>query len=247
MIPGRVREMYALYEAGATLQEVGEQYDITRERVRQLFGEHGLHVRSIAEAAALRRESELGRASDVVREFERSGDEREVAKKLGLSATSVHAIVNANIENPRLHRKRRTPKKRYSDQELIDCLREASVALGGVLTTGAYSEFARTRRFKDGRPWPTHQTHFHRFGSWRKALSNAGLRSNRASAIAGQHVFEREHCIDSVRDLARTLARAPTAAEYEQYARASNGAAPSLATVRNRCGRWYEVLRMAGL
>lgn len=37
--------MYALYQDGATLEEVGADYGITRERVRQLFKKAGLQTR----------------------------------------------------------------------------------------------------------------------------------------------------------------------------------------------------------
>jgi hypothetical protein len=45
----------------------------------------------------------------------------------------------------------------------------------------------------------------------------------------------------------RHLGKIPTAAEYEQYARASKGASPSPATVSKRCGTWTDAIRMAGL
>jgi len=47
--------MHALYRQGATLEEVGEQYGITRERVRQLFKEAGLATRSRQEASGRNR------------------------------------------------------------------------------------------------------------------------------------------------------------------------------------------------
>jgi hypothetical protein len=115
------------------------------------------------------------------------------------------------------------------------------------LTTSGYNQFARDRSFADGRPWPTYQTHFHRFGSWRGALLAAGLSANPSSAMAGQRIFDKSHCIDAIRHVRREVGAVPTASEYESMARASSGALPSLATVRTRCGSWSEALRMAGL
>jgi DNA-directed RNA polymerase sigma subunit (sigma70/sigma32) len=51
----RVREMHSLYQQGATLEEVGELYGITRERVRQLFKEADLPTRSRQEASGRNR------------------------------------------------------------------------------------------------------------------------------------------------------------------------------------------------
>jgi Homing endonuclease associated repeat len=136
-------------------------------------------------------------------------------------------------------------EKKYSDAELLEILQEANRAVGGVLTVHRYDRLAKQRNLADGRPWPTHQTHFHRFGSWRQALLAAGLTANPSSAIAGQRLFDVGHCIDAIRHVAREVGAQPTVSEYESIARASNGALPSAATVRNRCGSWGEALRQA--
>jgi hypothetical protein len=137
--------------------------------------------------------------------------------------------------------------ERYSREELIECLREASEELGGVLSTWAYTDLARTRHFADGRPWPTHQTHSLRFGSWRSALLEAGLEANPSSAIAGQRLFEVSHCIDAIRYVSHELGRAPSVRDYERIAIDSNGALPSSATIRKRCGSWGKAVEMAAL
>jgi hypothetical protein len=153
----------------------------------------------------------------------------------------------------RLQRKSRAGRrpawatKRYSDEELIQLLREASSTLGGVLSAEAYTRLARTRTLSHGRPWPTHQTHFRRFGSWRKALEAAGARANPSSPIAGQRLFEVGHCIDAIRHAHRELGRIPSVIDYERIAASSKGALPSSTTIRNRCGSWVEALRRAGL
>lgn len=143
-------------------------------------------------------------------------------------------------------RKRGSGQKQYSDRELVECLRTASKELGGVLSTTSYAEYIRGRIMRDRRSWPSHQAHQLRFGSWRKALLRAGLRANRSSPIADQFLFSSEHCTDAIQHLAREIGHAPTAYEYEQAAKASNGAMPSQATVRNRCGTWLGALRLAG-
>lgn len=135
--------------------------------------------------------------------------------------------------------------KRYTDEELLDVLRKTSEALGGILTTHAYNEYAEGRAFSDGRPWPSHQTHFHRFGSWRQSLLAAGLAANPSSAIAGQRIFDRGQCIDAVRHAERELGHRPSLKQYEALARGSNGGLPSAATVRHRCGSWSAALRLA--
>lgn len=210
--------MYAKYDNGASLREVGEEFGLTGERVRQLFARNGLKTRSRLEAKA-----HLKAAREAALQAERE----EMRKRRRTSADWI--------------------EKKYSDVELLQILRDASDAIGGVLTTSGYDQFAKGRSFIDGRPWPTHQTPFNRFGSWRKALLAAGLAANPSSPIAGQRIFDPNHCIDAIRHVHRQVGAVPTFSEYESIARASNGAFPSGATVRNRCGSWTEALRMAEL
>lgn len=136
-------------------------------------------------------------------------------------------------------------EKKYNDEELLHTLRETSEAIGGILTTSAYNDFAKVQRFPDGRQWPSHQTHFQRFGSWREALLTAGLAANPSSAISGQRIFGKGQCIDAVRHAQRELDEVPTLNQYEALARRSNGALPSAATIRNRCGSWSKAVELA--
>jgi hypothetical protein len=236
-----------MYEAGATLEEVGRAFNITRERVRQIFGEHGLPVRSVRDTYALQRARQTHenaeRIMDAYRELR---DVDAVAQALDLPKALVATIVRDGFTAAE-RRKPKLTRKKYTSEELVAFLRSASKALGGVLTAQGYTKYARTQKTSDGRPWPTHQTHALRFGSWREAVFAAGLTANPSSPIAGQTLFDDGHCIDALRAAARAIGRIPTAEDYEEFARASNGALPSQATVRHRLGTWYEVLARAGL
>lgn len=246
---GRKRAVaaHAMYESGAALEEVGRAFGITRERVRQIFRDHGLPVRSVKDAYALQRARQSREhATRIEHRFRHLRDIDAVARELRLPRTLVAEIVQ-DAFTPAERRKATNARKKYSDEELIEFLKAASVAVGGVLSAQAYTTFARGRKTRDGRPWPTHQTHALRFGSWRAAVEAAGLASNPSSPIAGQTIFEDGHCIDALRAAARALGRTPTADEYEEFARTSNGALPSQATVRHRLGRWYQALERAGL
>lgn len=201
--------------------------------------------------------------------YQAGGSLRAVGAEFGVSAERVRQLFRENglgtrsrnegkalLKRQREKRKddkvRKTSRqpsawisKRYTDDELLAVLRETSEALGGVLTTHAYNEYAEGRTFIDGRPWPSHQTHFHRFGSWRKSLLSAGLAANPSSAISGQRIFDRGQCIDAVRHVSRELGHPPSLKQYETLARQSNGGLPSAATVRNRCGSWSAAVRLA--
>jgi hypothetical protein len=243
----RARAMDEMYQLGATFQEVGTAFGVTRERVRQILNEAELGTRSGERAVAIKARRRREHMAAVLEAFRRSSDARQVARELELPYGLVKEIVCEHVPTGERRAHWKKPKPKYSDEELIEFLRIASRTLGGVLTTAAYTSFASARETSDGRNWPTHQTHSNRFGSWRLALEAAGLAANPASAIAGQTLFQVEHCVDAVRSVSRGLGKVPTAAEYDVAARDSRGALPSLATVRNRCGTWNDALSKAGI
>lgn len=243
----RAEAAHAMYEGGATLEEVGRAFGITRERVRQVFREYGLPVRSVKDSYALQRARRSCQYADRIKvRFRQLRDVDAVARELRLPRTLVAGVVEQAF-TPAERRRPTNARKKYSDEELLEVLRTASVTMGGVLSAQGYTAFARGRKMRDGRRWPTHQTHALRFGSWRGAVNAAGLAANPSSPIAGQTIFEDGHCIDALRAAARALGHTPTADEYEEFARVSNGALPSQATVRHRLGRWYQALARAGL
>jgi len=257
----RAREMYALYEDGATLEEVGICFSLTRERVRQIFRDAGLATRSVAEASGVPKKYSDAELIDCLRHtssalrsglmttdyavfartqrFSNGRPWPTISTHLNRFGSWANALKVAGVQ-PGV---RKVWAKLYSDAELIDCLQGAHRALGGVLAKAVYDKFASERCFTDGRPWPTGQVPSQRFGSWREALHKAGLRSNPPSAAAGQRRFGQADCLDAVRSVAHKLGRAPTSNEYCDLARQSAGALPSLSTVHNRCGTWSEAIR----
>ena len=91
-------------------------------------------------------------------------DAREVARRLCVSQATVRDLVRTTQPaDPPLASKVRSkfgsPQRRYSEEDLLDCLKAASRELGGVLTTQVYADFTKGRALEDGRPWPSHQTY----------------------------------------------------------------------------------------
>jgi Homing endonuclease associated repeat/Sigma-70, region 4 len=237
------------YVAGATLQEIGYEHSLSRERVRQILRDAGHELDELkAKAQAAKRRRIRREHGAAIRDMLAAGrTPNEVASALGVPPDLVKRIDARDPSYARTRKivRRKTYSLKYSEKDVLTCLREASGALGGILTTAAYDAYARGRKLSDGRLWPTHQTAFLRFGSWKSALELAGLPANASSPIAGRRLFSEGHCIDAILEVERSVGHLPTVTEYEGYAAQMAGVLPSSPTIRNRFGSWQLALKAA--
>jgi hypothetical protein len=247
--PDRVRAMHDRYVEGATLQEVGDEFGVTRERVRQLFVASGYSSRGRGERIELREQHDDERGAEIEALYRELGDVAEVADRIGWSTGRTRGVLLRRGVEIRAYR-RRTSSRRpvFSDEEVLECLREASrddsfVSSRGILTAPGYDRARRGRRTSDGRPWPSSQIAALRFGTWRAALEAAGVPANPSSGAAGRRRFDVEACVAALREAKATLGHLPTASEYQSFA--VGRAVPSMATIRNRVGSWQAALRLA--
>ena len=249
--PVRAKAMHDRYLEGRTLQEVGDEFGITRERVRQVFVAAGYHSRRRGERRALRESEDDLRFEEVVAAYREIGDLDETAERVGMSVGRVRGVLaRQNVDLRAYRRGRAGGWQQYGDDELLDCVRSAAadpnnLSGRGILTGQGYERVRRGRRLADGRPWPSAQSVAARFGSWRAALERLGLPSNPPSPVAGMRRYDEHDCIDAVRQVRGLLGRLPSSAEYEELAPALGGL-PSLATVQHRVGSWQRALRLAG-
>jgi hypothetical protein len=251
--------MYELYECGFTLDEVGEEFGLSRERVRQVFRRAGLQIRTRLETVELKREADLARGDEIVEAFRRTKDVAVVARELEIWRPTILEVLRAELpprERVALRPKKGGPppatvpswaRRRYSDEELIAFLREAGATLGGTLSGKRYDAFARGRRTADGRRWPTHQTVGSRFGSWRGAMEAAGLDAYPSSGVGLRRRFSQEQCLEAVRQVGERVGQCPSKSDYERFAHESLGEMPSVTSVSVYCGGWCEAVRLAGL
>jgi len=241
--------MATAYASGATLREIGCQYSLSHERVRQLLRDADYDISALkAEAERTRRRQLTRQHGGAIRQMLAAGQTPgQVAATLGIPVELVKRLDSrdpAYARARKLGRSKATPMK-YTDEEVLRCLRKANESLGGVLTTAVYTRFAHGRHFGDGRPWPTHQTAHLRFGSWRSALERAGLPANPSTPITGHLLFTDGHCIDAILEVERVIGHLPSVAEYERYAAEMAGVLPSSATIRKRLGGWQQALKTA--
>jgi hypothetical protein len=245
----RTREMYELYVAGATLEEVGARFSVTRERVRQIFREAGMSIRTMRETIALRNDRLVRQHGEEIRAaFLVSKDIGVVAQQFGLPRVVVREAVKDLLPVVAPPQLRRKLPPIYSTQELLAFLQEAGSAVADVPNAAAYRRYAQGRQTSDGRSWPSPHTIISRFGSWRKALLQAGFKVKPPPRRAAKRRFSEADCLEALRAATQALGAAPTAAVYARFVRsAAKGAFPSEMTIRNRFGSWQKALEKADL
>lgn len=222
--------------AGLTLQALGDLYNLSRERVRQITGQAGVNARDLkikrAEQAA-RRERHLARR---VYGMSLSFPELDVDEIAEAFECDVALVLRGLGNRKGLHQKLGPAgdPHRTSEADLLEALRQW--ANQTTRTTGDdFTAWATAHGI------PGKQTVSIRFGSWNNALERAGL-----SHLVATRGGPRPHLDDAT--LWATLyefftsdAEYFTAQGYEAWVQGKDRA--SLATLRNRLGTWNEMWR----
>jgi hypothetical protein len=244
----RTRQMHSAYVTGLTLEQVGKLFGLTRERVRQIFREADLSIRSTSETRALRSKHLLeGCGEEIKAAFLISHNVEQVAHRFGLPIAVAKEFIKTQFPHTWERRPQKPPDPKYPTEEILELLREAAAAVGGELREPSYRRYAKGRSIADGRSWPSNATVTARFGSWSRALIAAGLKPLGPLSSRSHRKFSDDDCVEAIRVIAEKLGEPPTVAAYREFARESDGAYPSDATLRQRFGTWYEVLVRAGL
>jgi len=227
-----------LYDGGATLEQIGRRLGVTRERARQL-------VKDLADAGAITKRSRTerlygvtfpARSEEVEALFLHLRDDGAVAARTGIDKALVRRFVDETIPDPDvLRRKRKARCDRYSDEEIVRCLRAAACHLPAPMAYDAYTQWSRGRMLDERRPWPGPQGMMLRFGCWRTVLTHAGLPSHTTAGPDARFDLDDAVCA-MVRAWSET-GRPPTIAEYDAW-RAGREEFPASATARKFVDGW---------
>jgi predicted transcriptional regulator len=262
--PERDAKWFRLYhDEGRTLQEIGDEFGVTRERVRQVLREERERrgvTETTEETRRRHREEALdaivdARRGDIMRALREDGSAVRAAERLRLPRAAVKRVLGSlpREEQRALTFRLRGERQRASaatDAMLLEYIRQAAGLAGEPLTREMYDRVARRRG------WPTCQTPMLRFGTWLTALEAAGVEG--VPSVRGDN-YERvslDVCLGAVAWVRDHLGHWPSVDEYDRVRRwalagPSPPPLPSLATVRNRArlelggGGWYAVIGAA--
>ena len=229
----RAQQMCRMRAAGCTLQEIGEAFDVTRERARQIIRDAG-GPSSDESAAARRVRVRAQRESLRARALELAVAEPgrtigQAAAQLGVTEPALRSALGPDARRYFLSRQGRD--RMFSDGAILAHLREAARQRGEPLTVRGYEE---VRTSFGGASAPLV---LQRFGTWRQACARAGIAAGQSVRRSYPRRWTSAELVQAVAAyLAQGGARG-SFADYERWAR-STERAPSGQTIRTRFGTW---------
>jgi uncharacterized protein (DUF433 family) len=231
-----------LRREGWTLQEIGERFGLSRERVRQILTAAGPRDARSASARRGRRQQGIDAAralrAEILSRWSHGERLRDLAPSLGIPLRAAQLVVreSASAEDAALRRAalnvvNATFDRRYRDAELVAAVRRAADALGRAPSGREYTRLASSLEL------PGLATIQRRLG-WSSAVRAAGLTPR--VAHGGGQKWDEDTCLAAVKSVAAPLGRPPTLREYD---RASRGRPelPSPVTVAHHFGGWASV------
>lgn len=245
--PPHVARMIERRSMGKSLQDIGTEFGVTRERVRQLLKKYGGPTAAEVREVRAAKEQAAGqlRATQVARTL------RELLCKAGpMSVDDAAAATEFEPDevarcwpDDLAHLRLWTAGQnecRWSDEEILDAIRDAAL-YEFPLTANAYTELLSVGQIQG----PSLRRVGQRFGSWSAACEAAGV-------VPGQAWRDNYESRWSDADLLQVLRRylldpnAPNSAHrFDEWKRVHIPDGPSGATLRNRFGSWTEAKRRA--
>lgn len=223
---------------GKTLEQVGSQFGLTRERVRQLLAKHGGPTRS--EVGELRARRNLERANadtSKIREIlEKAGPMSlaDVATATGIAPEHVLGLWPAELERMRL-RPVSWIASVWSDEEILRAIVDAST-YEFPLTSSAYKELVRVGQV-DG---PSLPRVTQRFGTWATACDAAGVEHGQTMR-SYQSKWADQDLLDYAREFFLSPGKAKSPGAYTEWKKVHAPDGPSGMTLRNRFGSWTTI------
>lgn len=241
---GTKREALALlaqYRNGATLDDLGIQLGLSRERIRQIFVEYGLRNQARAVVRG-RKKKCLARARRIVAEADLDeliplGTAGVMAERLGIAKRHIPVLTGRlNRERPGWRgRHVSSVASRPDDSPYIDALRRAAKTMGQPLTKPMYDAWADVHGYVTGQAMQVH------FGSWNKALTAAGLQESPPTRSVAYKRITVDECIEKLADILEAKKIDYISyAKYEAIASRSKGKLPSAPLVRMRVREKYR-------
>lgn len=242
------RRVILLRLFGWTLEEIGAQFSVTRERIRQIESKElkGHALRPFFKHLTLRRkqltanraQSDIRGAINRVTEKHGPLSEGEIEEKLGLGNLRFGELFTKDERARFLPKERITNSyKQWADEEILDGIQKAAT-MAFPLTHMDYTELLRLG-YVEG---PSIPTIINRFRSWGIACDKAGVESGKRSRTLGSGAkWTGDDMLAAIREYF-SAGRTNTYADYEDWAKSNE--APSGGTLRKKFGSWRSIMQV---
>lgn len=238
----RNAEIAKLRSEGLGLEEIGQQYGLTRERVRQIVlqldGATVEDVRKVRQAKADRRASAV--VAHIRDDLAAHGPSTidAVAQRLSLSEASVRKSWPTDLKAMIVREKDRAQK--WSDDQIREALQLAATfdyplrakRYDALLVTGDVIGPSAVRLVQ-------------RFGTWAQACSFAGVEASKPPRQHYQSNWTDADLMGFVRQYLRAPGYTGSLHGFDTWRKAEGIEGPSTGTLRDRLGTWSEIKRQA--
>ncbi len=236
--------------AGLGLDEIGREWGITRERVRQILHQNGGPTSDEVVAARHAAEAERHeRDEKAVVEYlsaHPGADLIKISQDLGWPDSRVTGAIPQRMKHL-LRTTRMEQTFSWTTEEVVGILEAAAeihdLADGAPLTGSMYD------LVKDDLEGPSRATIMKMFGSWNQALAAAGLATSAKGRSKSSRYTEQQVWDYVIAYLLDPSVLNPTYAGYDEWHRTHEPAAPSAPYLRLRLGPWsfvrHEAFRRA--
>lgn len=238
-------KMLLMRLAGATLDEIGADFDFTRERVRQILNRvtGGKNKQLLKDVKSLRRQADLSKVDAVSKVILAHPGIRlaELADKCGVPIDEVRPLIAKHVTKLVIDFKPvKEHPKTWSNEQVLAALRKASTHYFPLGKT-EYDSLIELKEIEG----PSSALVWMRFGSWSKACELAGVECH-AVREHYQKTWSRAELLTYLSRFLMSKDLSSSIGSYEIWKAAETVKTPSGQLLRVEFGSWQSAVQ-AGL
>lgn len=239
----RRQKMIARHNEGLTLGEIGDEFGVTRERVRQIFVQEGVLNRNYRSKKSRDEDKRLAALKpDMLAAYREQGSADRTAQMFGTTAERLMKVIGDSVTELDMRMTKanmnRTSQFRAEDYEM-HMKRALALQSDGYLSAEKYEAYARATKGA-----PSHQTVMKWYGTWRSALQQTlGMEClpSGASRGFGAAKYTDADMLDALERMYRDSGKLPI---FDGYRQEQLPTEPSCHVIRARFGSWTAALRL---
>ena len=245
----------AFAEYGLTLEEIGSEFRVTRERARQMILGLGVSIRTIRRQQLYENENNQALLTESIKSWVIAHPGcylSEIAFALNAAEANVQTLCPQILRRLVLggRAKRELNKYKYSREQILEALRKAYESRNPLMSmysasetqplTGTYYDDLREKGVIYA---PSRIRILQIFGTWKAACEEAGVPSVDAVRDVYELRWTDEELIEQLAEFISST-NSPDVESFDEWCRLKDSRASS-GTVRNQIGRWSESYELA--